>query len=520
MNKREARLQLERFFGIGDKSEFIQVAKDLQPPMAAEILWDMRAQSAKLAGAAAELKQLQERIQTMKGKPGFRTRCLEILDGRRVLLQLGSVREEAAIAPHLDLNNLGPGTEVLVQGNQSNRMVVDTRESYRVDGNIGTVSQVLDGNRAVMDEAGRKIVLCVAEGLELSAGSSVRYDPTARVILEVLEEGRTPEFDLVDTPLYSFDDIGGLEDEKRKLRERIIYPLIYRDRFQKYGLGAIRGGLLHGPPGCGKTMLASAIFNEMTGIRRKDNPDLEACDARKGFFVINGPEPLSMWIGNTEASIRDLFRKAREFAEKSGFPSLIFWDELESVAGTRRDSPTYKPEKTVVPTLLAELQGLEDGGDVIFLGATNRPDLIDPALLRAERLGDAIVEIPRPDRGDALSILTKSLSQELPAALKVLAEQGLAEVIVSHVYDSKSALTMIRQYDGARAPLMRCELASGALFVQVVKELKLVACMAEILGRNESVSMPDGPRIIDDILEAQASARSSLERIGPLAAVS
>jgi len=257
--------------------------------------------------------------------------------------------------------------------------------------------------------------------------------------------------------------------------------------------------LLHGPPGCGKTIMAGAVFNEMRSLR--GNTDTE------GFFVINGPECLSEWAGRTERTIREVFQKARAVAERTGHPSVIFWDELESLACTRHDSPTYMPEKTVVPTLLAELQGLEDHGGVVFLAATNRPDLVDPALLRPGRLGDVIVPIPRPDKTAGTEILLKQFRGELPIALAALLDHGLVDRIVRHIYDTERPLATLGSPNGT-ATVMRGDLANGALFAQIAKELILSACLSEICGK-QGPTMDDGPAVADRLMVAQILAQTS-----------
>ena len=245
------------------------------------------------------------------------------------------------------------------------------------------------------------------------------------------------------------------------------------------------------------TMVAKGIFNEM--LRMK----FGALNYVAGFFVVNGPEMLNKWAGNTESSIRSLFQAAREAAAKSDFPSVIFWDEIESITGRRKDTETYTPEKTVVPTLLAELQGLEDSANVILIGATNRPDLIDPALMRPGRLGDAILEIPRPDKEAAGHILEAIFGKEhKPAGLQNLLDHGIAGALSSHVYDNEVPLAYARLKNGATKPLMRQEMASGALFAQIGEELVYKCCLAEING-TECPTDKEAIEMIDNILLTQ-----------------
>jgi proteasome-associated ATPase len=366
---------------------------------------------------------------------------------------------------------------------------------------VATVVELLNDRRAVVEDGGTKIVAQVADNVECIAGGNVRYDPVAHLVLEVLKDEGATDLKLERPPRYTFDDIGGLTEQKLQLRERLIYPITHKKTFQKYGLEVAKGALLHGPPGCGKTMLAGAIFNEMRALR-SDTAPLE------GFFVISGPECLSEWAGRTERTIREVFQRARAMADKSGLPSVIFWDELESLAGTRHDSPTYMPEKTIVPTLLAELQGLEEHAGVIFLAATNRPDLVDPALLRPGRLGDVIVSVPRPNKVAGSEILTRHFRRELPPALSVLIDHGLSDKILTYIYDTDRPLATMRGTRNETVGVIRRDLASGALLAQIAKELILSACLSEICGK-PGPTLDDGLVVTDRLMVAQILAQTS-----------
>jgi len=244
-------------------------------------------------------------------------------------------------------------------------------------------------------------------------------------------------------------------------------------------------------------MIAKGIFNEM--LRMKYG----ALNYVDGFFVVNGPEMLNKWAGNTEASIRALFKVARETAIKSDFPVVIFWDEIESVTGRRKDSETYTPEKTIVPTLLAELQGLEESANVILIGATNRPDLIDSALMRPGRLGDAILEIPRPDKDTAEQILNAMFNKEhKPPGLQDLLDNEITNVLTNHIYDSQNPLAYAKFRSGATKPLMRQEMVSGALFAQIGEEIVYRYCLAEI-NDTKRLDPKEAIEMIDNILLTQ-----------------
>lgn len=339
MDKQQVRACLDTAFAANDKTTLKTLMNGRFLGAIMDALWDLRSEvGSNPSQDAAALRQLSERIEAARRQPGVRGRCLEVFhDKRRALVRFGSIREEVTIAPNLEATDLKVGTEVLIQGAQTGgRTIVDVRADTGCDGVVATVVELLNDRRAVVEDGGTKIVAQVADNVECIAGGNVRYDPVAHLVLEVLKDEGATDLKLERPPRYTFDDIGGLTEQKLQLRERLIYPITHKKTFQKYGLEVAKGALLHGPPGCGKTMLAGAIFNEMRALR-SDTAPLE------GFFVISGPECLSEWAGRTERTIREVFQRARAMADKSGLPSVIFWDELESLAGTRHDSPTYMP---------------------------------------------------------------------------------------------------------------------------------------------------------------------------------
>jgi SpoVK/Ycf46/Vps4 family AAA+-type ATPase len=391
------------------------------------------------------------------------------------------------------MSNLKRGTEVLIIGCNEGRVIAGVREPSFSEGRLSKIQRVLDDGRVLIEDGGHGLILSMAEGLgEFKSGDEIRYDLDSLMVLEVISSENSSVFALSDKPDFTFDDIKGLDEEKKFLRERIVYPAVYKEKFKKYGLKAIRGALLHGPPGNGKTMLAGAIFNEIATLKKTND--------FSGFFLINGPEVLNKWAGNTEEAIRNIFEQARLANKKSGIPSVICWDEIESITGKRKDSSTYTPEKTVVPTLLAQMQGVINGGDVILIGLTNRPDLIDPALMRPGRMGDAILEIPRPDNEAGAAILDKVFQrEELPAGLKCIIDQGLRNKLIEHTYDNENPLAFAKLQSGETSPLMRQEMVNGALFAQIGEELVLKACMAEIYG-SDPPTIPEAIEMLDNIL--------------------
>ncbi len=503
MNKNELKIKLET---AKNEKDFFAVIEKSPQILVAELLWNLNRQYHTVLN---KIEEIQNEFESSKSKSGFRTRCVGILDDNsKILIHLGGVQEEVVVSPGVDKDKLQVGVEVLIQGAQSNRIVVAVREDTDPIGNIGIVSEVLD-DRIILNDNGKKTIVRMSDELKCREGSSVCFDPISKIALEVIEENDMSDYDFTETPKFSFDDIGGLNDIKQYLREKIIYPIIYKDKFKKYGIFPIKGCLLHGPPGCGKNMLAGAVFSEM--IKLKQEKEKNNKNINSGFFVINGPECLNMWVGKQEESIRELFSQARKTAEKTGFPSIIFWDELESVAGSRRDSPSYNPEKTIVPTLLTELEGLEESGDVIFIGASNRPDLIDDALLRPGRLGDAIIEIPRPTKLAAIDILNKHL-RDIPIELKIIVENNLVNIIIDYIYNKEKPLIKYKIKNNYKT-IFREDIINGSILAQIIKDIRLSACMFDILQNGKNITLDDIPSMIDKILLSYVKTLSSKDEI-------
>lgn len=517
MDRYALRRDVERAFSIGNKADLYKNIKSEDIHAVIDILWEYMNEADDGIVARRELQELQEKIKALNNKSGQRVRCLQVLKDRRALVQLGPLKEEVMISPTVDISKLKLGTEVLVIGGPEGRLIAAVRDPSIYDGRLSKIQRIIDNQRVVIDDNGNQIILKVADWVRCKDGDEIRYDLESQMVLEVISSKENSAYILSNMPSETFDDVKGLDEEKKYLYERVIYPAVYREKFEKYGIKPIRGAILHGPPGCGKTFIAGAVFNEMIKIKQKQCATLKEKTDYGGFFVINGPEVLNKWAGNTESTIRKIFEDAREAAKMSGFPSIIFWDEIESITGKRKDTATYTPEKTVVPTLLAELQGVERDNDVILIGATNRPDLIDPALMRPGRLGDAIIEIPRPDKDAARQILTaKFTKKQIPKTLEELVQQGLVEKLVEHVYDNTDALASAKTQSGNVVQFMRQQMTNGALFANIGDELIRKSCILEINNDEQPVTIENTKQMIDNILLMQlgildAGAKSGFE---------
>lgn len=479
MDEKQLKKAVEVSFSRGSKSDLYKALESTDDAFIVDVLWDLFEESDDGRVNKRELEELREKIKQLNNKSGFRTKCIKLLPERRALVQLGPLKEEVMISPNIDISKLKPGVEVLVIGGNEGRILAEIRDPDIRSGRLAKVKRVLDDARIAIEDGGNELILNCAEGVICKDGDEIRYELESLMVMEVIAENEKSSYEIEQIPDITLDNVKGLKEEKKLIMEKIIYPSIYKDKFEIYGLKTIRGAIFYGPSGCGKTFLASAIFNEMSKLRIKNVSTLKEKTSRKGFFIINGPSILSKWVGQAEQTIRKIFSDARIAAKESGFPSVIFWDEIESIAGRRKDVDSYTPEKTIVPTLLAELHGVNSDNNVILISATNMPSLIDPALMRPGRLGDLILEIPRPDREAAFDILNSTLNKNIPESLNKLILDGLVEKIVKHIYDNENPIAYSKKVSELVA-LNRTEMVNGALFSSIGEELVRKACISEI----------------------------------------
>src|SRR5690554_3058368 len=257
----------------------------------------------------------------------------------------------------------------------------------------------------------------------LRAGDFVRIDPKTGLIYEKLARPEVEDLVLEEVPDVTYEQVGGLSEQIEMIRDTVELPYIYRDLFKEYHLDPPKGILLYGPPGCGKTLIAKAVANslakkvgEMTG-----NPDV-----RSYFLNIKGPELLNKWVGETERQIRMIFQRAKEKSDE-GVPVIVFFDEMDSLFRTRGSGISSDVESTIVPQLLSELDGVESLKNVIVIGASNREDLIDPAILRPGRL-DVKIKIDRPNEISATQIFSRYLTDSLPIDVDEIQSLGGGDV--------------------------------------------------------------------------------------------
>lgn len=376
--------------------------------------------------------------------------------------------------------NFQPG-ELLLLNNDLR--VIEARGFDLICGNLATVDLVLNDEKLLIRTVGDETILVKRAQpmmkVNLVVGDNVEYDPDSLFVYSLLPKGQVDRLALEKVPDISFAEIGGLSGEVQQIRDAIELPHLFPEYFREHQLVPPKGILLFGPPGCGKTLIAKAVANSLArSICERTGEKGESY-----FLNIKGPELLNKYVGATEQAIRDLFARARHQATYRT-PVVIFFDEMDAMFRVRGSGISSDMEATIVPQLLAELDGLQTLEHVVVIGATNREDLIDPALLRPGRL-DRKIRIPRPDRQAAVDIFTKYLTPDLPIDSGLLescggpeeAVQGMIARAVEEMYSLKpeNELLEISFADGSRKILYSQDLCSGAIIANITRRAKFMA---------------------------------------------
>ena len=408
-------------------------------------------------------------------------------DGTVDILTSGR-KMRVSLHPDIDHDDLERGAEVVL--NESfNVVLARTAEGT---GEVVTIREMLDdGVRALIVGRADETRVCeLADGLRgvhLRPGDTVRLDVRTNLLLERLPRPEVEDLLLEEVPDISYEDIGGLDEQIEQIADAVELPFLHAELFAEHQLPAPKGILLYGPPGCGKTLIAKAVANSLA---RKVAEKTGGEKGRSYFINIKGPELLNKYVGETERQIRLVFQRAREKSEE-GWPVIVFFDEMDSMFRTRGSGISSDMESTIVPQLLAEIDGVEGLRNVIVIGATNREDLIDPAILRPGRL-DVKIKIERPDATAARQIFARYLTDEIPIA----ADEDVPAMIaatVAEMYreDEANRFLEVTYQNGDKEILYYKDFASGAMIENIVRRAKKLAIKRVIAGGARGVATVD-----------------------------
>jgi proteasome-associated ATPase len=453
--------------------------------------------AAVLEEAREQLGVLREEVEKLTAPPNNFGTVLQVNDDGTTDILTGSRKLRVAAQPNVEVKKLQVGQEVLL--NEAFN-IIDIRH-FEPAGEVLRVREPMaDGRVVVLAHADEERVLNRAETMsdvKLRAGDYVRIDTKTGLILEKMERPEVEELVLEEVPDITYEDVGGLADQIEQIRDTVELPYMYRDLFREYQLDPPKGILLYGPPGCGKTLIAKAVANSLAKkvSERTGNPDV-----RSYFLNIKGPELLNKWVGETERQIRLIFQRAKERSDE-GVPVIVFFDEMDSLFRTRGTGISSDVESTIVPQLLSELDGVEALKNVVVIGASNREDLIDPAILRPGRL-DVKIKIHRPDTVAAREIFRIYLSDQMPLDEEALAEANgdraaLIDEMITATVDAmysesdENRFLEVTYASGDREILFFKDFASGAMIENIVRRAKKDAIKRQIAGSPPGVREGD-----------------------------
>jgi len=445
---------------------------------------------ATLKEARAQIVTLKEEVDRLAQPPsGYGVFLTRYEDGT-VDVFTGGRKLRVAVSPAVEVDSLRKGQEVLLNDALN---IVDALGFERA-GEVVMLKEVLEGgDRAlVISHADEERVVHLADTIldsPLRAGDSLLIEPRSAYAYERIPKSEVEELVLEEVPDIDYTDIGGLDRQIEQIRDAVELPFLHSDLFREHQLRPPKGVLLYGPPGCGKTLIAKAVANSLA----KQISERKGDEKRTSYFLnIKGPELLNKYVGETERHIRLIFQRAREKASE-GTPVIVFFDEMDSVFRTRGSGVSSDVENTIVPQLLSEIDGVEGLENVIVIGASNREDMIDPAILRPGRL-DVKIKIERPDAEAAKDIFSKYILGNLPLHADDLAEHGgstdacvaaMIQAAVLRMYSEteENRFLEVTYANGDKEVLYFKDFNSGAMIQNIVDRAKKMA-IKEFLATN------------------------------------
>jgi len=443
-----------------------------------------------LSDAKLQLLSLRDQVEQLGAPPSGFGIFLDLYEVDADVLINGK-KMRVTISPEVDKKQLTSGREVVL--NESLNIIAI--HGFEIAGEIVKLKSLLDNNSraVVIGRADEERVVRIAESLtdvNIKSGDSLLLDSKSGFVYEKIPKSEVEELVLEEVPDVNYEDIGGLGAQIEQIRDAVELPFLHKDLYAEHQLKAPKGILLYGPPGCGKTLIAKAVANSLA---KKVTEKTGNKDGKSYFLNIKGPELLNKYVGETERHIRLIFQRARDKASE-GTPVIVFFDEMDSLFKTRGSGVSSDVENTIVPQLLSEIDGVEGLENVIVIGASNREDMIDPAILRPGRL-DVKIKIQRPNAQGAAEILSKYLTSDLPINEDDLAiHKGDREATVKTMID-KAVEQMYNESDqnrfievtyanGDKEVLYFKDFSSGAMLENIVSRAKKAA-IKEFVSNNK-----------------------------------
>jgi len=459
--------------------------------------------AATLQEAKAQIEALRAEIDKLTAPPSTYAIFSSLNDDKTANVYVTGRKMKVNLHPSIKMKELRKGQEVVL--NEAFN-VIESR-GFDGQGEVVRLKDLLEGKRALVTlHFDEEKVAELGEPLlveRLSVGDHLLYDPRSGYVIEKLPKSEAEELVLEEVPDVSYDHIGGLSREIEQVRDAVELPFLHPQLFSEHQLSPPKGVLLYGPPGCGKTLIAKAVANSIA----KKLGHLTGKEVRSFFLHVKGPELLNKYVGESERQVREVFKKAKERAA-DGNPVIVFFDEMDALFRTRGSGISSDIESTIVPQFLSEIDGVERLRNVIVIGASNRQDLIDPAVLRAGRL-DVKIRISRPDAAAAREVFSKYVIQDLPFAAEEVERHGgdrraLVDRLIVMTVDAMYAMSEENKFlevtyvSGEKEILYFKDFASGALIEGIVSRAKKYAIKRVIATNEKGIKADDLLRAIRD----------------------
>ena len=446
-----------------------------------------------LSDAKLQLLSLRDQVEQLGAPPSGFGIFLDLYEDDADVLINGK-KMRVTISPEIDRSQLSSGREVVL--NESLNII--SIHGFEIAGEIVKLKNLLDNNlrAVVIGRADEERVVRIADSLadvNIKTGDSLLLDSKSGFVYEKIPKSEVEELVLEEVPDVNYEDIGGLGAQIEQIRDAVELPFLHKDLYAEHQLKAPKGILLYGPPGCGKTLIAKAVANSLAKkVAEKTGNE----DGKSYFLNIKGPELLNKYVGETERHIRMIFQRARDKASE-GTPVIVFFDEMDSLFKTRGSGVSSDVENTIVPQLLSEIDGVEGLENVIVIGASNREDMIDPAILRPGRL-DVKIKIQRPNAQGAAEILSKYLTSDLPineddlalhkgdrqATIKTMIDKAVEQM---YTESDQNRFIEVTYVNGDKEILYFKDFSSGAMLENIVSRAKKAAIKEFLSNKKKGI---------------------------------